>query len=585
MNDAKATGGREKHRVGYDIETKQDDLIEGNETFQVRSAQWWNNKQGVWEGGIFYSCTVTIDDDDDDDITPPAITRVWISSDPGTDQTYARNDEIEVSVEFNGPVTVKSGTPRVVLDVGGVENIAEFDSGDGTTELTFLYTVQAGDSDTDGVIVGVGDEFVEGGTIVLSGTQYPVDLSHPATTFGSHKVDGGDEDVPVLDSASVATNGEELELSYNVKVRAFPIYLPPVGTFNVTIGANTASVDEVSTNTDGDGYVLSLSSFVRQGQTVVLAYTDPSGGNDFEAIQTRNGTDADSFTTGQGGVAAVVNNSTVTLPPAPALTATADNNGGVALSWTGGNGNSPFTRHQFRQKSTGNYGDWLNIPNSGAGEANVSGDTVPAGELTVGTVYTFQVRAVNGAGEGAASNDATATPADSVGPSPVSATVEAEGTTVELVFNEEYDYNAALYTSLTSFTVTADGNPVTVGAKTHDSSKKLFVRLLQLSPVVTQGQTVTVSYSDPTTGDDTSAVIQDNAGNDAPSFTVTAVNNSTVDVTPPMVLGAVIFEDPRRGPRADRLRRGSRRRFGARRIGIHGDRRRHGPRRHGRELH
>ena len=59
---------------------------------------------------------------------------------------------------------------------------------------------------------------------------------------------------------------------------------------------------------------------------------------------------------------------------------------------------------------------------------------------------------------------------------------------------------------------------------------------LQLSTAITQGQAVVVSYTDPTTGDDASA-IQDAAGNDALSFTtgmhgVPAVTNASTVVPP-----------------------------------------------------
>ena len=53
---------------------------------------------------------------------------------------------------------------------------------------------------------------------------------------------------------------------------------------------------------------------------------------------------------------------------------------------------------------------------------------------------------------------------------------------------------------------------------------------------------VVVSYTDPTPGDDEKA-IQDAAGNDAASFTVTATNNSTTTDTTPPSLVSVVVED------------------------------------------
>ena len=50
---------------------------------------------------------------------------------------------------------------------------------------------------------------------------------------------------------------------------------------------------------------------------------------------------------------------------------------------------------------------------------------------------------------------------------------------------------------------------------------------MDLSPVILQGQTVVVTYTDPTSGDDANA-LQDAAGNDVASFTVSVENGSTV---------------------------------------------------------
>ncbi|MCW8209682.1 hypothetical protein D8B24_22375, partial [Verminephrobacter aporrectodeae subsp. tuberculatae] len=61
---------------------------------------------------------------------------------------------------------------------------------------------------------------------------------------------------------------------------------------------------------------------------------------------------------------------------------------------------------------------------------------------------------------------------------------------------------------------------------------------LTLSTAVSHGQSVTVAYADPTTGNDANA-IQDAAGNDAASFAATEVTNNTpapADTTPPQLI-------------------------------------------------
>ena len=115
--------------------------------------------------------------------------------------------------------------------------------------------------------------------------------------------------------------------------------------------------------------------------------------------------------------------------------------------------------------------------------------------------------------------------ADTTPPALESATVAADGTSIELVFDEPYVVAAASLLTTTQFSVTADGSTVTVGQLgfvfdlSGQISEYRTVQLKSLSPAIEYGQDVTVSYNDPTVGDDTSAVLEDAAGNDVASFT------------------------------------------------------------------
>ena len=87
-----------------------------------------------------------------------------------------------------------------------------------------------------------------------------------------------------------------------------------------------------------------------------------------------------------------------------------------------------------------------------------------------------------------------------------------------------------------SITVHADGNEVAVGG-VHGVGGALFA-LDGVSPAIKQGQTVTLTYTDPSPSDDTKA-FQDGLGNDAPDFTATLVNESEVltDVSQSLAVG------------------------------------------------
>ena len=100
----------------------------------------------------------------------------------------------------------------------------------------------------------------------------------------------------------------------------------------------------------------------------------------------------------------------VTLRQAPlkptGVTAT-PGNGQVTLAWNNPD-NATITKWQVQRKEgSGSYGAWRDIPNS---TASTTSHTVTG--LTNGVAYSFRIRAVNAAGNGAPSDEVTATPID-----------------------------------------------------------------------------------------------------------------------------------------------------------------------------
>ena len=123
--------------------------------------------------------------------------------------------------------------------------------------------------------------------------------------------------------------------------------------------------------------------------------------------------------------------------------------------------------------------------------------------------------------------------ADTTPPEVVSVTVASTGSDVYLVFDEGLDGTAGAALPSSAFSLTVAGQAVTIhNYNFHEAEMTLTVQ----SGTIKQGQTVVVSYTDPTAGDDTVA-LQDIAGNDVASFTtdmsgVPAVtNDSTVATT------------------------------------------------------
>lgn len=79
-----------------------------------------------------------------------------ITSDPDAtgpnDDTYEPGDTIEITVTFDDPVRVQ-GTPYLALTTTNGSRPARYQSGSGTTVLTFRYTVLRGDQDADGISI------------------------------------------------------------------------------------------------------------------------------------------------------------------------------------------------------------------------------------------------------------------------------------------------------------------------------------------------------------------------------------------------------------------------------------------------
>jgi hypothetical protein len=77
--------------------------------------------------------------------------------------TYIVGQNLDFTVVFSEAVAV-TGTPRLVLTIGSTTQYATYLSGTGTSTLTFRYTVQSGDLDSDGIAVASPID-LNGGTI------------------------------------------------------------------------------------------------------------------------------------------------------------------------------------------------------------------------------------------------------------------------------------------------------------------------------------------------------------------------------------------------------------------------------------
>ena len=205
------------------------------------------------------------------DTTPPEVSSLAITSNPGGDQIYAAEDEIEVTVRFSETVAVE-GTPRLRLRVGSRTRTAGYLRGTDTAALVFGYEVADGDEDTDGVSIEAGRIDLNGGTIEdqagnAADREYPT--AEARNNQSNHRVDGVR---PVL--VSTAVDGASLTLSYGEALDGGS--RPATGDFTVEVDGSGRSVTGVSIS--GRVVTLTLNPAVEHGDTGIrVSYTVPTG--------------------------------------------------------------------------------------------------------------------------------------------------------------------------------------------------------------------------------------------------------------------------------------------------------------------
>ena len=153
------------------------------------------------------------------DISEPRINSVSIITSAGDDGAYAAGDRIVVAVTFNEPVSV-FGIPQLGLDIGDEKKTAEFwdrsFTGRDITRDTntmgmepavlLVYTVQEGDSDSDGISIG-GNALSLNDTTIWDKIGNHADLTHEAVPAdAAQRVDAPDLTGPSVSSMEIMSD-------------------------------------------------------------------------------------------------------------------------------------------------------------------------------------------------------------------------------------------------------------------------------------------------------------------------------------------------------------------------------------------
>ena len=316
----------------------------------------------------------------------------------------------------------------------------------------------------------------------------------------------GDTTAPVLLSAT--TTALELALTYDENLDASSE--PAPSAFTVTVNGASRTVTGVSV---GDTKVLlTLAPAVRAGDLVRVSYTVPA----MNPLRDEASNPAAAFADHP-----VTNETPATVPDAPSSLAATPGDESVTLRWTAPahDGGSEVTGHQYRQKTTGDFGSWEDIADSAEGEANAT--SYPVTSLMNDTAYTFEVQARNAEGDSGPSNQASATPVAGDTTAPVLRSATTTALEVGLTYDEDLDADSEPAPS--AFTVTVNGASRAVTGVSVGDTKVL----LTLAPAVRAGETVTVSYTVPAMNP-----LQDEASNPAAAFSDHPVTNEVPATVP-----------------------------------------------------
>lgn len=346
---------------------------------------------------------------------------------------------------------------------------------------------------------------------------------------------------PTLVSGAVNAAGTSLTLTYS---EALGATTAPTTAFTVTYGGSSRTPTGISVS--GSTVVLTLSPAVQQGQTVTVAYVAPTSNlaTTNTAVQDVAGNDASSFLS----TAIVVSNSSTVDVTAPIFQSAAMSGDKTKVILTYNEALGATTA------LTSAFAVTVNTLTRGVSAVAVSGLTVQltlATAVTDGQTVTVAYTAPasntltsNNAIQDTSGNDAitlsvqsVTNVADVTAPGLQSAAVNTAGTTLTLTYNE----------ALGATTAVAGDFTVNVGSATRTVSSVAVsgsTVVLTLASAVGQGESVTVAYVAPASSAlTTNNAIQDSVGNDAVSFTSTAIavtNSSTVDETAPVLVSSAV---------------------------------------------
>lgn len=131
--------------------------------------------------------------------------------------------------------------------------------------------------------------------IASGGASYKLGIPAPGSAPSvTAPVTPDDTVAPVPISATV--NGSLITITFNEERRLDALNTPPISAFRVTSPTREFSISSLSIDGPGRKIGITLSELVEANEAITITYTDPTSGNDKNALQDEAGNDVASFT-------------------------------------------------------------------------------------------------------------------------------------------------------------------------------------------------------------------------------------------------------------------------------------------------
>jgi plastocyanin len=221
------------------------------------------------------------------DATSPTISSIGITGITGISNGYGNvGDIINATVGFTKSIVV-SGSPILVLNIGGTSVNATYSSGSGSSSLVFVYTILSGQNDPNGVSIDANSLNLNGGTLadsvgntatithlaVADNASYRVDTTAPTvSSIGITGITGISNGYGNAGDTVTATVG----FTKTVTVTGLPIVVLNIGgtSVNATYSSGSSSSSLTFTyiilsgQNDSNGISITANSLSLNGGTI-----------------------------------------------------------------------------------------------------------------------------------------------------------------------------------------------------------------------------------------------------------------------------------------------------------------------------